>query len=195
MFTKSNYLIKEHVAFLKLVDKYDIVDAETGSLVAYAKENISGWQKALRLLVKKHFLPTTIEIKSATSEIVHYKMKKLAAFIRSKVIISDATGNEIGYFRSRVFTLGGRFDVYKMDDTKIAEVKGNWTGWNFQFIDMNGKELGTVTKKWNGIGKELFTNADNYIIALNPSLQGNAQMMALMLMAGLAIDIVYKEQQ
>lgn len=195
MFIKSNYLIKEHVAFLKLVDTYDIIDAETGSLVAYAKENISGLQKALRLLVKKHFLPTTIEIKSVQGDALQYVMKKQPAFIRSKVIISDASGNEIGYFRSRVFSIGGRFDVYKMDDTQIAEVKGTWTGWNFQFTDMNGKELGSVTKKWNGIGKELFTNADNYIIAINPTLQGNAQMMALMLMAGLAIDIVFKERQ
>jgi uncharacterized protein YxjI len=195
MFTKSNYFIKEHVAFLKLVDTYDILDAETGSMVAYAKENISGLQKVLRLLVKKNFLPTTIEIKSATDDSLQYKMYKKAAFIRSKVIISDASGREIGYFRSRVFTIGGRFDVFKMDDTKIAEVKGKWTGWNFQFLDLSGKELGTVTKKWNGIGKELFTSADNYMIALNPSLQGNAQMMALLLMAGLAIDIVYKEQK
>ncbi len=195
MFTKSNYLIKEHVAFLKLVDKYDIIDPETGSPVAYAKENISGLQKALRLLVKKTFLPTTIEIKSANGDALQYVMKKKAAFIRSKVIIADAAGNEIGYFRSRVFTIGGRFDVFKMDDTKIAEVKGKWTGWDFKFLDLSGKELGSVSKQWSGIGRELFTNADNYMITLSPSLQGNTQMMALMLMAGLAIDIVYKEQK
>ncbi|HEX2934818.1 MAG TPA: phospholipid scramblase-related protein [Bacteroidales bacterium] len=195
MFTKSNYLIKEQVAFLKLVDRYDIFDPETGSLVAYAKENISGLQKALRLVVKKTFLPTTIEIKSANGDVLQYVMKKKAAFIRSKVVITDASGNEIGYFRSRVFTIGGRFDVFKMDDTKIAEVKGKWTGWDFKFLDLSGKELGSVSKQWSGIGRELFTNADNYMIALSPSLQGNAQMMALMLMAGLAIDVVYKEQK
>ncbi len=195
MFTKSNYLIKEHVAFLKLVDKYDIIDPESGTSVAYAKEKISSLQKVLRLLVKKHFLPSTIEIKSASGDALQYVMKKKAAFIRTKVMISDATGNEIGYFKSRVFTIGGRFDVFKMDNTKIAEVKGKWTGWDFRFLDLSGKELGTVTKQWSGIGKELFTNADNYMIALSPSLQGNSQMMALMLMAGLAIDVVYKEQQ
>lgn len=195
MFTKSNYLIKEHVAFLKLVDKYDIIDPETGSLIAYAKENISGLQKALRLLVNKKFLPSTIEIKSVSGDALQYVMNKKASFFRSRVIIADAAGNEIGYFRSRVFTIGGRFDVFKMDDSKIAEVKGKWTGWDFKFLDLSGKELGTVTKQWSGIGRELFTNADNYMIALSPSLQGNTQMMALMLMAGLAIDVVYKEQK
>ena len=39
----------------------------------------------------------------------------------------------------------------------MAEVKGDWKGWNFQLLDNEGRELGVVTKKWGGIGKELFT--------------------------------------
>jgi len=195
MLNKSSYLIKEHVSFLKLVDKYDIIDAETGTVVAYAKENVSGFKKYARLLLKKHFLPTSIEIKSATNNKLLYRMEKPLAFLRVTVNLFDAEDNALGYYKSRIFSLGGRFDVFKPDNSPVAEIKGSWTGWDFQFTDMNGKEIGKITKKWAGIGKELFTNADNYIISLNPSLQGNLDFAALLIMAGLAIDIVFKEKQ
>ena len=55
--------------------------------------------------------------------------------------------------------------------------------------------LGTVTKKWAGIGRELFTSADNYMIALSDASQANPGVAALLLAAGLAIDIVFKEKE
>jgi uncharacterized protein YxjI len=51
--------------------------------------------------------------------------------------------------------------------------------------------MGIVTKKWAGFGKELFTNADQYIIEVKESGSSNALILA----AALAIDIVFKEQQ
>jgi hypothetical protein len=50
-----------------------------------------------------------------------------------------------------------------------------------------------VTKKWAGLGKELFTSADNYVISLTDISAGNPGASALLLAAGLAIDIVFKE--
>ena len=55
------------------------------------------------------------------------------------------------------------------------------------------KELARVTKKWAGLGKELFTSADNYIVALSDSEVHSDRQAALLLAAGLAIDTVFKE--
>jgi uncharacterized protein YxjI len=194
MFTKSNYLIKEEFKLLKITDKYDIIDPENNEVVAYAKENIPALVKVLRLLVKKTILPTTIEIKDSKSNELLFTMKRPVTFLRSKVNILDNNGNEVGYFRSRIFTIGGRFDVFKNDGNKLAEVKGNWTGWNFTMTDASGKEVGVVTKKWAGIGKELFTTSDTYMISLNDSVKENKSITPLLIMAGLAIDVVYKEK-
>ncbi len=46
--------------------------------------------------------------------------------------------------------------------------------------------------KWAGLGKELFTSADNYIISLNE--EHSPENAALLLAAGLAVDTVYKEK-
>ncbi len=53
--------------------------------------------------------------------------------------------------------------------------------------------LGVVTKKWAGVGKELFTTADNYMISLSDRAPSGPDHAPLLLAAGLAIDIVFKE--
>ena len=84
--------------------------------------------------------------------------------------------------------------MFDNHDQQVAEVKGNWVGWDFKFLARGGREIGTVTKKWAGLGKELFTSADNYVIALS-DLGGASQAAgALLLAAGLSIDIVFKER-
>jgi uncharacterized protein YxjI len=196
MFTKRTYLIKERVALLKVVDRYDIFDPETGAMVAYAKENISAMQKGLRLLIGKGLLPTKIEIKDANTEQLLYTMHKPVAFFRVKVLVSDSNGQAIGYFKSRIIALGGAFDVFSPLNQKIAEVKGNWKGWTFKFKDASGKEIGVVSKKWAGIGKELFTSADNYVVSISDDyVISSPDTMALLIIAGLSIDVVYKEKK
>ena len=81
--------------------------------------------------------------------------------------------------------------MFSTDGQKFAEVKGDWKGWNFRLVDIAGREMGIVTKKWAGLGKELFTNADQYIIEVKESGSSNALVLA----AALAIDIVFKEKQ
>jgi uncharacterized protein YxjI len=195
MFTKNTYLIKERFQLLKVVDRYDIFDAETGNLVAYAKEMIPVWKKALRLFINKSLMSTTIEIKDASTEETAYTLHRPFTFIRQRVEVKDKQGSAMGFFKSRLLTLGGAFDVYADENTKIAEVKGNWTGWNFTFKDLQGNEIGLVTKKWAGIGKEFFTTSDNYMVNISDKFSHNREMMALLIIAGLAIDVVYKEKK
>lgn len=193
MFTLSNYFIKQEFALFKLTSKYLITNPETNQLIATAEENISALQKYSRLLIKKQFFGTTVEIKSKETGQVVYSIKK-SGFWAPRVDVFDGSGNNIGYFKSRAFSLKGKFDVFTTDNAKLAEVTGEFMSWNYSFIDITGKQLGTVTKKWSGIGKELFTNSDNYMISIGDSVAGNSNIMALLIMAGLAIDIVYRER-
>lgn len=195
MFEKPNYLIKEHASILKVTDTYDIIDPETNAKVAEAKENVSGWIKFGRLLINKKLMPTTIEIKNAQDGTIQYSIKRGVSFFTSKVEVLDKEQRPLGYFKSRFISLGGHFDVFGANDTKIAEVKGKWTGWEFKFTDTLGVELGTVSKKWAGFGKELFTSADNYMISLSPAAQEKKEIMPLLIIAGLAIDVVFKEKK
>ena len=111
--------------------------------------------------------------------------------IRTRAV-RDGDGREIGWLRRKLLTLGESFDVFNAQGEQVARVKGDFMGWNFRFLDAQEREIGTITKKWAGLGKELFTSADNYMIALNS--QPSPDNARLLLAAGLAIDIVFKEK-
>jgi hypothetical protein len=192
MLNRSNFLVKENVSFLKLSDTYVIFDPQTGEKIGYAKENINIGFKLLRLLINKRLLPTRVDIID-NNEKVLFSLKKGVQFFTAKVKIIDSTGYPVGFLKSKLFSIGGGgFHVFDTTENKVADVKGDWKGWNFQFLAIDQKEIGFVTKKWAGIGKELFTSADNYLISINDDTKDAAKSM-LLLAAGLAIDIVFKE--
>lgn len=193
LFQRRRFFVKERVAVLKLTDTYDILDPETRQPIGLAKDEPPMWAKLLRLLVKKHLLPTVVQVYETESSPPIVTLKKKPGFLRQTVVVHHATQGEIGRFRSKLFSIGGGFEVFDRSGKKIASVNGDWKGWNFRVVDDRGQEMGVITKKWAGIGKELFTSADNYIIALSDQSGPGPEKAPLMLAAGLAIDIVYKE--
>lgn len=194
MFDTRQFMVKERVGFLKLVDTYDIFDLASSAQLGIAREAPPTWIKLARLIVNKRLLPTAIEIRANDGGPVLLTIQRGVNFWRTQVAVLDQTGKKIGSFRSKVFTLGGGFEVYDAQGAQVAEIKGDWKGWNFTLRGPNGEELGKVTKKWAGIGKELFTTADNYVIALNEAAARTRESVAMLLAAGLAIDTVYKEK-
>lgn len=190
------FIVKEHVGMLKLADTFDLFDARTQAKVGLARETPGGLIHFLRFLVNKHFLPNQVTVRQGNGETgpVLFTIDKPVTFFRSKVIVHDATGHALGYFKSKVFSLGGGFWVYDMQDRQIAEIKGDWKGWNFQFLNTQGAEIGVVTKKWGGIAKELFTSADTYAVSISEAAGDDPAVRILLLAAALAIDIVFKEK-
>jgi uncharacterized protein YxjI len=195
MFDRRTFFIREHVGLIKFKDTYDILDPDTKAPLGIAKEITPGWVLALRMLLNKRMLPLAVAISAQDGNKRLLTLRRGFTFLRSKVWIEDANGQRIGYFRSKLFSLGGGFLIFDMQGTKIADIKGDWKGWNFRFLDASGTEIGLVTKKWAGIGKELFTSADNYLISINDLGDKQVAYGALLLAAGIAIDTVYKEKK
>jgi uncharacterized protein YxjI len=187
------FLIKEHVGMFKLTDTYDIFDPETGRKLGVAREEVSSFVRYSRLLLSKKLMPTRINVRTEETGEIVLSIRRGVALFRPRVEIYDANGTLIGYFKSKAFSLGGAFRVYDANDNEFAIVQGNWKGWTFTFKSTDGIEIGVVAKKWAGLGKELFTTADNYVISLNEDAPEGEIPAMLMLAAGLAIDTVLKE--
>jgi uncharacterized protein YxjI len=194
MLDRKMLLIKERVGFLKLVDTFDIYDPVTGAQIGIARETAGVLLKLVRLLISKHLLPALVEVRERDDTPVLMTLRRGFTFLRASVSVRDGMNMEVGLLKSKLFSIGGGFHVLDAQQQPIAEVKGDWKGWNFRFLAPDGSELGTVTKKWAGLGKELLTSADNYIIALAEGRQLPRNTAMLLLAAGLAIDTVYKEK-
>lgn len=190
-FDTDTFLVREHVGFLKMNEAYDLL-APDGTTIGIALERAHWSRQILKLLVSKQILPFTVEIMGTDQKPLLY-IKRSFTLFRSKVIVTDATGAGIGYFKQRLFSLGGAFDVFDMADKQIALLKGDWKGWNFTFTDTAGQEVGKVAKQWAGLAKELFTSADNYIVHIERAKITDVRHVQLLLAAALCIDMVLKE--
>ena len=193
MLDRDTYVVKERAGIMKLASTYDLLDANSGAPIGIAKEEPPGIVKYLRLAMDNKWLPTIVNVYESEGAPPVLSIHRGVALFRPKVHVT-AGGQQLGYFRAKALSIGPSFRIFDMQDREIGLVKGDWKGWNFQFLGAGGEELGRVTKKWAGLAKELFTTADTYVINLSPSAMGRRDVAQLLLAAGLAIDTVFKEK-
>ena len=105
---------------------------------------------------------------------------------RPRIEVIDRHQNSVGFFKSKLFSLGGGFSVHSPSGDQIADIQGNWKGWDFKLIDMNGNELGKVNKKWAGMKD--YGPVDNFQRGFRymKTLIKNSGLAALLLAASIA---------
>ena len=190
--SRNLYLVKEHVGMFKAANNFDIFDPETGEEIMHCREDRLGmFTKMLRFTDYKRMTPFDIQIRTPPGEQVVRVTRGISIFL-SKVDVHDDSDQHVGGFKQKLFSIGGAFDVLGPNDQMLCQLKGKWTGWNFRF--MTGEtELANVTKKWSGLGKEMFTSADNYILQISDQVPPDNPVRQLILAAVMCIDMVLKE--
>ena len=189
--SKNSFFVKEHVGMFKAANNYDILDPENQQIMMTCREEKLGFfTKILRFTDYKRMTPFDIEIKTNLGERV-VRIKRGVSIFLSSVDVIDGNDKTIGRFKQKFFSLGGKFDVLDADDNVVCKLKGKWTSWDFKFL-REQEELAQVSKKWAGIGKELFTSADNYMLTIDENVE-DEETRKLILSAVMCIDMVLKE--
>ena len=189
---RNLFFIKEHVGMFKASKNFDILDPETGEIVLLCREPKLGFfTKMLRFSDYKRKTPFNVEVRTPDGELVIRVTRGISIFL-SKVNVYDELEERIGGFKQKLFSIGGSFNVLNGEDEMLCELKGKWTGWDFRFIKDN-TEFAHVTKKWAGLGKELFTTADNYVLKISDDVPPDNPIRQLILAAVMCIDMVLKE--
>lgn len=190
---KQNLLfIKEHVGMFKAANNFDIFNPETKELVMTCREDKLGFfTKLFRFTDYKRMTPFHVEIKTPDGAPV-LSVKRGVSFFLSKVDVLDENNFLVGRFKQKFFTIGGKFDVLDSQDNVICTLKGKWTSWDFRFMQ-GDSEMAHVSKKWAGIGRELFTTADNYMLSINDTVKKDDNARILIVAAVMCIDMVLKE--
>jgi uncharacterized protein YxjI len=186
------FFIKEHVGMFKAANNFDIFNPDTKELLMNCREEQLGFlTKMFRFTDYKRLTPFYVEIKTAKGEPVLEVKRGISIFL-STVEVFDENHHLVGRFKQKFFSIGGKFDVLDAQDNVVCTLKGKWTSWDFRFMQGN-TELAHVTKKWAGIGREMFTTADNYMLAVNDSVKKEDNVRILIMAAVMCIDMVLKE--
>ncbi len=190
---KNLFFVKEHVKIFKAANSFDIFDPDTKQIVLECREeNLGFFTKMIRFTDYKRMTPFNMVIKATSGQKI-VTVRRGVSFFRSTVEVLNEQDALIGKFKQHFFSIGGKFEVLDQNERSLCMLKGTWTSWDFKFISNDGKEFATVTKKWNGLGKELFTSADNYILQINSEVPADHPLRELILAAVMCIDLVLKE--
>jgi len=189
---RNLFFVKEHIGLFKAANNYDILDPETQQIIMICREeNLGFFTKILRFTDYKRMTPFNIIISTEHGETI-VNVKRGVSLFRSMVEVYDPRGLLIGTFRQKIMSIGGKFDLLDSLGNVLCTLEGNWKGWDFKFMKDN-IELASVSKKWAGLGKELFTTADNYMLQIESLVKANDPIRMSILAAVICIDMVLKE--
>jgi len=189
---KNVFLVKEHVGMFKAANNYDIHDPQTGELLMECREEGLGFlTKLFRFTDAKRMTPFDIQICTPDRQQLIRITRGVSIFL-STVSVFDENDQIIGGFKQKFFSIGGAFNVLDANDQPVCVLQGKWTGWDFRFM-AGENELAHITKEWGGIGKELFTSADNYALEISDAVPADHVARQLILAAVMCIDMVLKE--
>ena len=196
MLDRNRFMIKERIAIIRTTDTYDIFDPESEEKIGQASEVPGKLVALLRWVVNKNFMPTRVEVRSENDDRLLFYIRRGWYIFRAKVRVYDANDELIGWFRSKILTIAGAFQVYDKNDELFAQIKGG-RRWFFDYHlkTPDGIEIGSVTKKFGGVLKELFTSSDAFLVTVAEDFEEQKSAKILLLAAALAIDIIFKEDQ
>ena len=191
-FLGDEYFIDEKVSFLKFTNEYKVFN-EQGAQIGVIKQHMSGWHKALTLLINKAMMPFQLEITDVNDQL-QATISRGWTFWMSKIVVTDPNGAEIGHIKQKFKFFKPTFLIYNPSGVLIAEIDGDWKAWNFTIKDAKGTQIGVISKKWAGALQEIFTSADKYNVMISPDYLDRESKIAI-LAGAITIDMVLKESK
>lgn len=143
-------------------------------------------------IILKNWRPLTLHILSPEGKPV-LKNTRPFKFYFHEMHISDANGQQLGTVKREFSLLSKEFTIKDNEGIELFKIHGPFFHpWTFNILK-DGREVGQILKKWSGIGKEVFTDADNFGITFPQGI--DAKQKSILLGALFLIDLLYFEQK
>lgn len=189
--TEPVLVVNQKAKIIELNNEYSVFDQHGTKVAAVRQVGQSAAKKALRLVANvDQFLTHQLEIVDVDGRVV-LRITRPRKFIKSTVIVSDATDREIGRIVQQN-AIGKINFALEADGRHLGTIKAeNWRAWDFRIEDHTGAEIARVTKTWEGLAKTLFTTADNYVLQItNRPVE---PLNSLIVASALGIDTALKQ--
>jgi uncharacterized protein YxjI len=191
IFTEPVLVVNQKAKIIEINNEYAIYDQNARQIAAVREVGQSGLKKAVRLLSSyDQYLTHKLQIVDMAGTPL-LSVTRPAKVMKSRIIVQDPAGNEIGQIVQQNVFGKIRFALITGSET-IGSINGeNWRAWNFNIRDHTDTEVARITKTWEGFAKTMFTTADNYVVQIHRQLQGPLQ--ALVIAAAVSIDTALKQ--
>lgn len=191
LLTEPVLVVNQKPKLIEVHSEYAIYDQNAVQIGAIREVGQSATKKAMRMLTSfDQFMTHKLQIVDMAGS-VHMQVTRPAKFMKSRVILQDGYGQEIGDIVQQNVFGKIRFAI-EMGGQTVGSINAeNWRAWDFNLRDAYDREIGRVTKTWSGFARAAFTTADNYVVQIDPSVTGSLRAVAIA--AALAIDTALKQ--
>ena len=191
IFGEPVLVVNQKAKLIELNNEYAIYDQQGSQLGAIRQVGQSKLKKVVRFVASvDQFMTHNLQVVDMAGNVL-MQVTRPAKFIKSKVVIQDGAGREIGTVAQQNAIGKIRFSFIHNDETIGGIFAENWRAWNFVIQDAAGTEIARITKTWEGVAKTLFTTADNYVLHVHRPLE--EPLRSLVIASALTVDTALKQ--
>ncbi len=167
---------------------FDHQGAPCGTVV----ERGSGFMAFIKRIFLKSHRPFTIDVIDASGKAI-LEMSRPFFWFFSDITISVPNGPKLGSAHRKFAILHKIYDLRDANGQKFANINSSmFKIWTFAIRDNNDQELARISKKWSGPLKEMFTDADNFMIEFG-NHRWTAAQRAVILASAICVDFDFFE--
>jgi uncharacterized protein YxjI len=191
IFTEPVLVVNQKAKLIEVNNEYAIYDQHGTQIGAVRQVGQSAAKKVLRVLTSvDQFLTHKLQVVDLQGRVL-LALTRPAKVVKSKIIVQDGQGNEIGQVVQQNAIGKIRFGLEAAGHTYGTISAENWRAWNFSVTDHAGTEVARITKTWEGLAKTVFTTADNFVVQIHRPLE--EPLRSLVVASSLAVDTALKQ--
>ncbi len=191
IFTEPVLVVNQKAKLIEVNNEYAIYDQNGTQIGAVRQVGQSTAKKLLRIVASvDQFLTHKLQVVDTTGRVL-LALTRPAKVLKSRVLVEDGQGNEVGAIVQQNAIGKIRFNL-EADGEVLGSINAeNWRAWNFKVSDASGTEVARITKTWEGLAKTMFTTADNFVVQIHAPLED--PLRSLVVASSLAVDTALKQ--
>ena len=172
-------------------NSYDISGSGAG-LLGHMVEQGSGIASVLARVFLGSHRPLEVLVFNATDQVL-LEIERPFYFLNSSLVVRTPAGETLGRVDSRLSLLHKAYDLRDESGRVFATIRSaRWRPWTFPIADASGEQRAVISKKWAGLMKEYYTDADEFGLDLG-DYGWTLPQRAVIVAAMISIDYDYFE--
>jgi uncharacterized protein YxjI len=173
-------------------NRYTILDAQRQKVGAIAEKAGGIWDFLRRGFFRSH-RPFEIAVFDPSGKMILRLTRKFFFFF-SDLDVLGTLGDRIGSVRRQFGLLHKKYDLVDESGQSFARIMSPvWRLWTFPVTDTLGRNQALITKQWGGALREMFSDADTFMIDFTGGKWDDRQR-AIIFAAALSIDFDFFEK-
>lgn len=154
-------------------NRYTIRAAPGGEVVGYIAEEDSIGKSVVRNVLRTHrsFKATILDKNGETAFVI----RRPFYVVSTNLFVDEPgpNGKNLGQVEMSWHLWRRRYSLFA-DNHQFAEIDTGFLGVDFNMIDEEGRRIASVNKDFTGFAREIFTDARQYVLRLDPSFSLSA---------------------